>query len=144
MIQSNSRGLLSAFTYLLLTIFVLPTNALYFYMNGAQPKCFFEELPKDTLVVGMLKPFTMLISPFSMTNSPQVTTKSSNGTITAARFKAMRASVSSSLSRKSLTTTTASCRNEAIARAALLSAPRTPENTSSVLRRLTTLLTRAG
>ncbi|KAM7198670.1 emp24/gp25L/p24 family/GOLD domain containing protein [Rhypophila sp. PSN 637] len=27
-------------------------NALYFYIEGTQPKCFFEELPKDTLVVG--------------------------------------------------------------------------------------------
>jgi hypothetical protein len=32
--------------------FILPTNALYFYMNGGTPKCFYEELPKDTLVVG--------------------------------------------------------------------------------------------
>ena len=31
---------------------ILPTNALYFYMDGQSPKCFFEELPKDTLVVG--------------------------------------------------------------------------------------------
>ncbi|KAL4890890.1 emp24/gp25L/p24 family/GOLD-domain-containing protein [Aspergillus ambiguus] len=30
----------------------VPTNALYFYMEGRQTKCFFEELPKDTLVVG--------------------------------------------------------------------------------------------
>jgi len=27
-------------------------QALYFYIEGTQPKCFFEELPKDTLVVG--------------------------------------------------------------------------------------------
>ncbi|KAI5462491.1 emp24/gp25L/p24 family/GOLD-domain-containing protein [Mariannaea sp. PMI_226] len=27
-------------------------NALYFYIDGTSPKCFFEELPKDTLVVG--------------------------------------------------------------------------------------------
>lgn len=27
-------------------------QALYFYVDGATPKCFFEELPKDTLVVG--------------------------------------------------------------------------------------------
>ena len=33
--------------------FVLPANALYFYMEGRETKCFFEELPKDTLVVGM-------------------------------------------------------------------------------------------
>lgn len=27
-------------------------QALYFYVDGSTPKCFFEELPKDTLVVG--------------------------------------------------------------------------------------------
>ncbi|KAK0615007.1 emp24/gp25L/p24 family/GOLD-domain-containing protein [Bombardia bombarda] len=27
-------------------------KALYFYIDGTTPKCFFEELPKDTLVVG--------------------------------------------------------------------------------------------
>ncbi|KAH7148723.1 emp24/gp25L/p24 family/GOLD-domain-containing protein, partial [Dactylonectria macrodidyma] len=27
-------------------------NALYFYIDGENPKCFYEELPKDTLVVG--------------------------------------------------------------------------------------------
>lgn len=27
-------------------------QALYFFVDGATPKCFFEELPKDTLVVG--------------------------------------------------------------------------------------------
>ncbi|KAL8392145.1 hypothetical protein RB595_002365 [Gaeumannomyces hyphopodioides] len=27
-------------------------QALYFYIDGTAPKCFFEELPKDTLVVG--------------------------------------------------------------------------------------------
>lgn len=31
----------------------VPANALYFYMGEKQTKCFFEELPKDTLVVGM-------------------------------------------------------------------------------------------
>lgn len=29
-------------------------NALYFYLDGTAPKCFYEELPKDTLVVGQL------------------------------------------------------------------------------------------
>ncbi|KAI5855051.1 emp24/gp25L/p24 family/GOLD-domain-containing protein [Durotheca rogersii] len=28
------------------------THALYFFLDGTQSKCFFEELPKDTLVVG--------------------------------------------------------------------------------------------
>lgn len=29
------------------------SQALYFYLDGTSPKCFYEELPKDTLVVGM-------------------------------------------------------------------------------------------
>ena len=39
--------------FLVLT-FALPTQSLYFYLDGASssPKCFYEELPKDTLVVG--------------------------------------------------------------------------------------------
>jgi hypothetical protein len=39
--------------YLLISLFVLPSYALHFYMHGGTPKCFVEELPKDTLVVGM-------------------------------------------------------------------------------------------
>ena len=31
---------------------LLPANALYFYLDSTTPKCFYEELPKDTLVVG--------------------------------------------------------------------------------------------
>ncbi|KAI5818369.1 emp24/gp25L/p24 family/GOLD-domain-containing protein [Pyronema omphalodes] len=30
-------------------------SGLYFYIDGTSPKCFFEELPKDTLVVGQFK-----------------------------------------------------------------------------------------
>lgn len=30
----------------------MPVQSLYFYIDGTSPKCFFEELPKDTLVVG--------------------------------------------------------------------------------------------
>ncbi|KAI5778251.1 emp24/gp25L/p24 family/GOLD-domain-containing protein [Geopyxis carbonaria] len=30
-------------------------SALYFYIDGSSPKCFFEDLPKDTLVVGQYK-----------------------------------------------------------------------------------------
>jgi len=30
----------------------VPVQSLYFYIDGTSPKCFFEELPKDTLVVG--------------------------------------------------------------------------------------------
>ncbi len=31
---------------------MVPVQSLYFYIDGVQPKCFFERLPKDTLVVG--------------------------------------------------------------------------------------------
>lgn len=31
------------------------TQALYFYIDGATPKCFYEDLPKDTLVVGQFE-----------------------------------------------------------------------------------------
>jgi hypothetical protein len=29
------------------------TNAFHFYLDGTTPKCFIEELPKETVVVGM-------------------------------------------------------------------------------------------
>ena len=41
---------LAVFSFLSL---LLPANALYFYVDGRQTKCFFEDLPKDTLVAGM-------------------------------------------------------------------------------------------
>ena len=44
--------LLGAFATLL-----SPTYALYFYLEGSQMRCFLEDLPKDTLVVGMLPLF---------------------------------------------------------------------------------------
>jgi len=43
---------ISLFTIVAALVTTLPANALYFYMDGNAPKCFFEELPKDTLVVG--------------------------------------------------------------------------------------------
>lgn len=55
--EASHRGPASLLRSLLLVFalnFILPTNALYFYLDGASasPKCFYEELPKDTLVVG--------------------------------------------------------------------------------------------
>lgn len=35
-----------------LATFVAAAQALYFYIDGGTPKCFYEELPKDTMVVG--------------------------------------------------------------------------------------------
>ncbi|PBP21731.1 ERP1 protein precursor [Diplocarpon rosae] len=37
---------------LTLSALLVPVQSLYFYIDGTTPKCFFEELPKDTLVVG--------------------------------------------------------------------------------------------
>jgi len=42
----------SLFSIVALSAFLAPVNSLYFYIYGTSPKCFFEELPKDTLVVG--------------------------------------------------------------------------------------------
>ena len=52
---SQRRPLGLSYLAILLLAFniILPTQALYFYLDGAStPKCFYEELPKDTLVVG--------------------------------------------------------------------------------------------
>jgi hypothetical protein len=35
---------------------VAPSYALHFFIDGAATKCFFEELPKDTLVQGTTVP----------------------------------------------------------------------------------------
>ena len=39
---------------LIASIFTLlsPVYSLYFYLEGSQTRCFLEDLPKDTLVVG--------------------------------------------------------------------------------------------
>lgn len=52
--QASSPSWLAA-VLALFSIFSLlvPANALYFYVDGRQTKCFFEDLPKDTLVAGM-------------------------------------------------------------------------------------------
>lgn len=52
--QASSPSWLAATLALLSFLsLLLPTNALYFYAEGRQPKCFYEDLPKDTLVAGM-------------------------------------------------------------------------------------------
>jgi hypothetical protein len=43
-----------------LALLASQAQALYFYIDGPSQKCFFEELPKDTLVVGMQQPTTWL------------------------------------------------------------------------------------
>ncbi|KAK5116676.1 hypothetical protein LTR62_007350 [Meristemomyces frigidus] len=45
----------SSLSLLSLAALLVPAQALYFYIDGPTQKCFFEELPKDTLVVGTFK-----------------------------------------------------------------------------------------
>lgn len=43
---------LRIFWVILMSSLALPADALYFYLNSTTPKCFYKELPRDTLVVG--------------------------------------------------------------------------------------------
>lgn len=36
----------------LLALCVISTQALYFYLEGSEKKCFIEDLPKETMVIG--------------------------------------------------------------------------------------------
>ncbi|GAM38958.1 endosomal cargo receptor [Talaromyces pinophilus] len=51
--RTSPSWLLTLFT--VLTVLSAQARALHVYMEGQQRKCFFEELPKDTLVVGTYK-----------------------------------------------------------------------------------------
>ncbi|KAJ5811155.1 hypothetical protein N7447_010671, partial [Penicillium robsamsonii] len=62
---TSSSWLASALTLLSLLSLLVPTNALHFYMEGRQTKCFFEDLPKDTLVAGRYE--TEIVNPQSGT-----------------------------------------------------------------------------
>ncbi|KAI1630304.1 emp24/gp25L/p24 family/GOLD-domain-containing protein [Exophiala viscosa] len=42
-------------TLLAVSSLLSTSQALYFYLDGTTPKCFYEDLPKDTLVVGTYK-----------------------------------------------------------------------------------------
>lgn len=51
--KDNDTAIMRSIIPLLSVSAVLaPVQALYFYIDGSAPKCFFEELPKDTIVVG--------------------------------------------------------------------------------------------
>ncbi|EAW10205.1 emp24/gp25L/p24 family protein [Aspergillus clavatus NRRL 1] len=53
--RSSVSWLSSALAICAIFCLAVPANALYFYMDGRQTKCFYEDLPKDTLVVGNFK-----------------------------------------------------------------------------------------
>jgi hypothetical protein len=48
----QSIGVLAAIFFLLVNV-----NALHFYLNTGETRCFFEELPLNTLVVGRIDAF---------------------------------------------------------------------------------------
>jgi len=48
-VEENMKSMLSLVA---LATLLSQVSALYFYIDGPSQKCFFEELPKDTLVVG--------------------------------------------------------------------------------------------
>lgn len=50
--QASSSWLVATLALFSFLSFLLPANALYFYVDGRQTKCFYEDLPKDTLVAG--------------------------------------------------------------------------------------------
>lgn len=39
----------------LLVAYLAGTQALYFYLEGSEKKCFIEDLPKETMVIGKKK-----------------------------------------------------------------------------------------
>lgn len=47
--SSTLRYLAAIFAF---TLLLARTQALYFFLENGVSKCFYEELPKDTLVVG--------------------------------------------------------------------------------------------
>merc|ERR1711939_1199392 len=51
-IEESTDNMRSVIPLLSLSALLVPVQSLYFYIEGTTPKCFFEELPKDTLVVG--------------------------------------------------------------------------------------------
>jgi hypothetical protein len=54
MLGRVSKAVISLATTLALICALLPSSsqALYFYLEGSEQKCFIEELPKDTTVLG--------------------------------------------------------------------------------------------
>lgn len=132
--RTSPSWLLSAFV--LLSVLSSQVRALHLYMEGNQQKCFFEELPKDTLVVGTNNPYKQsLQSETYDTNDLQEPTKPSPSTETPTHGSKIPRCRSGSPSSRPLTTTTAWSRKRARAMAASHSPRPTRANTRSVLRR---------
>jgi hypothetical protein len=73
----------------ILSLLLTRAHALYFYLEGSQMRCFLEDLPKDTLVVGT--------HPLLSDSDAQGTLKLKNGTPKAVRIFSTLKSGSKSL-----------------------------------------------
>ena len=69
-LHSRPLGLLRSMLLLFALSLSVPTQALYFYLEGTTPKCFYEELPKDTLVVGKYNPSISVPAPSESISRP--------------------------------------------------------------------------
>ena len=74
MLDFRARSLLSC-----LFLFISAVNALHFYLDANEKRCFIEELPTDTVVEG--KHYHMYYPAHSLTrfHPPQATTAQWNG-----------------------------------------------------------------
>ncbi|MCJ1343604.1 emp24p/erv25p- protein [Peltigera leucophlebia] len=68
---SHSSSVWSLIVLFASTLLVAQTQALYFFLENGVPKCFYEELPKDTLVVGKYK--AEVFNPHTHTFEPSST-----------------------------------------------------------------------
>ncbi|PGH27517.1 hypothetical protein AJ80_00758 [Polytolypa hystricis UAMH7299] len=66
--RSRPSWLSTMFALLTILSFTAPANALYFYMKAREQKCFYEEMPKDTLVIGHYK--AEILNPNTNTYGP--------------------------------------------------------------------------
>jgi hypothetical protein len=126
--------------------FLIPVQSLYFYIEGTTPKCFYEELPKDTMVVGHYS-----AEEFNVDNNAYVKSDWLKIFISVdVRFFSPNRqpppghSVLTYSYRKSSTTTTASSPKRALQPAASPSQPLTPATTRSASRLRTRQATLGG
>ena len=133
----------SVISLLSLSSLLIPVQSLYFYIDGTTPKCFYEELPKDTLVVGHYT-----AEEYSIDHNRYISNENLNIFISVDVSPPFTASLSAikipflpfinkstnQVSRKYSTMTTAWCPKKAARQGASHSQPPTPATTRSASR----------
>ena len=119
-------------TVLLAAALAVPAQALHFFIDGAVQKCFFEELPKDTLVVGTTAASSPLYA-WGESNNKQDTTTPKYGVMRPSPSYRAQTPASSLLLKRPSTTTTALSPNVVHAKASSPSAPPTRDSTAFAL-----------